>query len=216
MPTTAGSVMLRAANHLNDPNQLMFTNTVLLPFLNMALESLEEELGKHEISAFKKVSITIDVDAEDNQLTNLPVDFIEPISLHERNRDSSEDWVEVDEKAEIDSNLIVRPSTQIIQWSRRNIGVYINPPSQDREVLLYYIAGITPALVAGTVIDIEGARRFLALDTARQASRDLGNSPTKSLSLEKDTDKALNNVITRLQKGDQGSLGTRRKAYRGR
>lgn len=214
MPSTAGSVMLRAANHLNDPNQLKYTNTVLLPFVNMALERLEEELGVYEISAFKKTSIPIDVDAGDTQLTQMPVDFVEPIRLLERNRDSSEDWNEIREVAELDNNI--DDATTIVQWARRNNAIFINAPTQDREVILEYIGTVTSATGALTTIDIEASRRFLALETARCAARDLGNSATKMSLFENDIRDSLNNVVRRLQKGDQGAGGVRRKAYRGR
>lgn len=216
MPITAGSVLLRAANHLNDPNQLWYTSQLLMPFLNMALERFEEELGAHEISAYKKSSITILVDENEEELAQMPVDYVEAYALYERARGSGSEWSEIKEFSDISPALKVNKGTSVTQWACRNTKIFINPPSQQREVLIEYISTTTPASNDTTNIDIFASRRFLALETARCAARDMGNAPTKALTFEKDIEESLDNVIRRLQKADQGNLGVRRLPYRGR
>lgn len=216
MPSTAGTVITRAAAHLNDPSQLSYTTAVLLPFLNMAIDELGEELGVYELSPLKKDSITILIDSGDVQLDEMPVDFVEAIRLLERAQGSSDRWREVTEVAEIDDNFSVDTSTEILQWTIRNTTIRINPPSSDREVQLEYIHGLTEAGSADTAIDIEISRRFLALVTARNAARDLGNAPNKAASFEPDIDRARDRLTRRLQKNSQSTMGVRRRPYTGR
>lgn len=216
MPSTAGTVMTRAAAHLNDANQLVYTSGVLLPFLNMALDELEEELAVFELSPLIEDSITIDVDIDDEVLPQMPVDFVEAITLLERPRDSTDRWVEVKEAKDIDENLGVNKVDTIIQWTARNVSIEINPPQTDREVLLKYIRGLVAASSAGTAVDIELSRRLLALLTARNAARDLGNSPGKADTYEKDISRARDRLTRRLQKNNQSVMGVRRLPYTGR
>lgn len=216
MPSTAGTVMTRAAVHLNDAAQLVYSSAVLLPFLNMALDELEEEMGVFELSPLKKTSIVIDVPAESASLPQMPSDFVEAISLYERPLDSSENWAEVREVADIALNYTVQPQESIVQWTIRNATLKINPPSADREVMLEYVGGLTPATATATAIDIESSRRFLALVTARNAARDAGNSPRKADSFEPDIARARDRLVRRMQKNSQASLGARRLPYRGK
>lgn len=208
--------MTRAAAHLNDANQLVYTSTVLLPFLNMAIDEVDEELAIYEISPLKKDSLTIEVDSGDTQLDEMPTDFVEAITLYERPLGSSGEWREVSEVREIYNNYAVNTNTEILQWSVRGSTILINPPSSDREVQLDYIRGLTEAAGAVTTIDIEVSRRLLALLTARNAARDLGNSPTKANSFEADIARARDRLTRRLQKNSQTSMGVRRLPYRGR
>lgn len=214
MATTSGSVMLRAAAHLNDLNQLVYNNTVLLPFFQMALDELQEELSVYEIGDMKKVSITIQVPAGSTVIPQMPTDFLETISILERPAGGGGHWREIKEWRNIDSN--VTNSTEILQWSERSSNIYINPPMSDREIILEYISIMNPTNNSSAVIDIETSRRYLALVTARNAARDLGNSITKAQTYDADIARARDRLTRRLQKKSQHSMGVRRRAYRGR
>lgn len=214
MPSTAGSVITRAAAHLNDVNQLTYTTGVLLPFYNSALDELDGELAVHEVTPLITDSITIDVDIDDTELAQMPVDFVDAISLLERPRDSDQDWIEVKEKKEIDLNI--RTSDSILQWCLRNATIEINPPQTDREILLRYIRGLTTASSGSTAVDIEVTRHYLALLTARNAALDLGNSAAKGSMFDNRIALAKDRCIRRLQKSNQSVAGVRRRPYTGR
>ncbi len=214
MPSTAGSVMLRAASMLNDSSQLVYTNAVLLPYLNAALDEVEAELSVYEVNSLVTDSLVIDVDIDDDELGSMPSDFVDVISLMERTRDSDDDWREVTETVDINRNLTT--ATAIEQWSLRNVTIKINPPQSDREVLLNYIKGLTTAAGAATAVDIEVSRHLLALITARNTATDNGNSPTKGASFDRRITLANDRLVRRLQKGNQTVAGVRRQPYTGR
>ena len=211
--STSGTVMARAAAHLNDINQLSYTSEVLLPMFNMALDEVNEELGVFELAPLKQDSIVIEVPIGSNIIPQMPVDFVESISLSERPNGGGE-WIEVPEVLNIDKNLLY--SDSIVQWTIRNTEIYINPPTSDREVILDYIRGLSEADDENTLIDIEASRRLLALLTARNAARDLGNSPSKAASYEADIGRARDRLVRRLQKNVQDTLGVRRLPYVGK
>lgn len=216
MAITAGTAILQAAAHLNDASQLSYTTTVLLPFFNMAVQELEGELGVYGLSPLKKDSIPIDVPSGSLTIPQMPVDFVEAIRLLERPLDSSERWREVREVREVDDNLSIDLGSEILQWSIRNVTIRINPPSSSREVILEYIGGLTAATSDASAIDIEASRWFLGLVTAKNAARDLGNSPSKADSFEKDIIRARDRIIRRLHNNTQSVMGTRRRPYTGR
>jgi hypothetical protein len=216
VPSTAGTVMTRSAAHLNDLSQLVYTSAVLLPFFNMALDELEEEMAVFELTPLKKESIIIDVPAGSQFLPQMPIDFVESVALFERNKGSQDIWAEVGEVVSIDRNYTDNPTQNIVEWTVRGPQVFINPPSAGREAQLSYIAGLAQATGEATALDIESSRRFLALLTARNAARDLGNSVTKADSYREDIIRARDRLIGRMQKNSQDVLGTRRRPYTGR
>ena len=214
--STVGSIMARAAAHLNDINQLVYDNVILLPMLVNALDELDEELSVHEVTPLRRESVIILVPPGSLELPQMPTDFVEAIALHERAMGSSGLWVQVKESVVIDANRSVNPVDSIVQWTVRGPEIAINPPTTDREAMLQYIGGLTEPTQDDITIDIEQSRRFLALTTARNAARDLGNSITKANSFEIDIARARDRLTRRLQKQVQAGMGTRRKPYVGR
>jgi len=214
--STAGTAMTRAAAHLNDASQAVYTAAVLLPYFNSALEELEEEMAVHDLSPLIKDAAEVSVESGDLLLDAMPVDFVEAISLRERSLGSTELWIEVGQVAVIDPNLTVQPVTSIIQWTIRNASIYINPPSSDRAAIIEYVRGLTTATGDGTALDVEVSRLFLALVTARNAASDAGNSLTKASSFEDRIARSRDRLIRRLQKADQSVRGVRRRPYTGR
>lgn len=213
MSSTAGTVMLRASAHLNDINQLVYNSEVLLPMLNMALDELEEELNVFEINDLKKSSVIIPVPAGSIVLPQVPIDLLEVISLQERAQGSGDDWIGITEVPIVNPNL---RDTSILQWSDRVDRIEINPPSIPRDVIMNYVASMAIASTDDSSITIESARRFLALLTARNAARDLGNSISKASTFESDISRARDRLVRRLQKKSQSSLGVRRRPFIGR
>ena len=216
MASTSGSIMQRSAAHLNDTSMLVYNADVLLPYLNMAIDELQEELGVFEIGEMRRETIIILVNAGDTSIPQMPLDFLEAISVLERARGSSDEWREVDQVVAIDPNLTIRPGNTLSQWTERSDRIEINPPALDREILLDYVASMTIAEGEDGPINIESSRRLLALLTARNAARDAGNSRTKADTYEPDIARARDRLIRRLQKKSQEVSGTRRLPYQGR
>ena len=213
MASTSGSVMLRAAAHLNDASQLVYTSDVLLPMFNMAIDELQEELAVYEIGEIRKTSIIILVPIGSKTLPQLPADFMESISLIERRGSTQDAWSSVKEVVVIDPALTVEG---ILQWAERFKTIEINAPTSPREVMLEYVASMAVAQDEDSLLDIETSRRFLALLTARNAARDLGNSASKAATYEADIGRARDRLTRRLQKKSQHTMGVRRRPYRGR
>ena len=204
---------MRASAHLNDANQLVYNSGILLPYFNMALDELQEELGVHEIVEMHKESVIVIVNPNDVTIPQMPLDFMEAISLIERAQGSQDSWGQVFEVAAIDPSL---KSTSVQQWTERASSIQINPPSTGREIVLEYVASMDIAEGEDGPINIETSRRLLALLTARNAARDAGNSASKANTYESDIGRARDRLIRRLQKKSMEIMGTRRRPFTGR
>lgn len=210
---TAATVLAQSAVLLNDPAQSTWTNTVLLPCLTKAGEELEQHFEVNEIPIQKQVSIVINVDTGDTELDEYPTDFVEPISLWEHTENSTEDYVKVREVEFIDMNM--DDTDQIVQWAYRNGKIYINPPTTDRDIKLYYVRSMAPLDTTGATVEVQQAKNFLAARTAQIAAANIGNNPSKAASLEEDVTTCLDRLIRRMLKNKQGVGGARRIGYKG-
>jgi len=93
----ASTVMNGAAALLNDPVKTKYTFAVQLPYLNLAVQELQEEFELNSIATTQKTSAVIQIDAGVTVIPyngagtaanpSLPDDMVEPAQLWERNRD---------------------------------------------------------------------------------------------------------------------------------
>jgi hypothetical protein len=212
----ASEVLTHSAKvYLNDSAQASWTNTVLLPMLTEASLRLEGLLRLHGIPFIQKRAATIDVAALATSIAQNPTDFIEPISLREREQDSTNDWSDyLDEVDSIDPNIDDQIS--IICWEFRGSTIYINPPTTAREVLLEYNGGLTAISAVGSTIDLPQAKSYLAALTAELGAYNIGNNPTKgdSIAIQRKTEEEV--LLSNMLKNSQGVGGVRRKGYRSR
>lgn len=211
MPDTAQDVMTDAAVKLNDPGQSVYTNVVLLPFAGMASRELESLLEMNDIPIIKQKSTAVTVLTGATSLGSYPVDFVEPLWLKERTNGSSDLYVDMDER-EWEPDIAADASLKY--WAFRNNIIYFPAASTDRQVFMTYHRMLNPLTVAGSNVEVTGSRNWLAQRTAQMVAKDVMNSPTKALEMQKDVDLAQDLLIRRLVKNKQG-MGVRRRAYRG-
>jgi hypothetical protein len=72
---TGQQVITFAAARLNDPSQQIYTNTICLPFLNMALGELQEIYQANNIPVTDETSGIIEVDAASEGILEIPFDI---------------------------------------------------------------------------------------------------------------------------------------------
>ncbi len=209
---TAAEVADLVAAKLNDPSQGVYTDAVLLPFFNIANNELQILLELNNIPWLKEKSTTIDVDADDTEI-DTPSDFIEPIQVWERIRDSTSenDWFPVKEEAWIPEGEQLE-TIQYYCW--QNAQLLINSPSLDREVKLYYRRTLTPFANINVSLEIADSQVWMAERIAQMIESDVMNSPSKALLRDPKVREAEQKFITKLLKNSQG-LGVRRRPYRG-
>ena len=149
---TAGQITALVRSLLNDAAGNLFTDTVLLPYVNSAYRKAQRALANVQsgtflsddvllvvpavtvVDASAQVSIT-DATAPPNQL---PPNLLVPVKLWERANLSSDDFIEMTDLTDHDG-LPSEPQGQTLRfWEWRADGLYFLGATQDTQIRLRY------------------------------------------------------------------------------
>lgn len=223
---TTAEVMNRAGVLNNDAALSIYTYTVQLPYLNSALQELQELFELNEVPVTDETSAVITVPAgtsefgfpPDTPIANtpyLPSDLIEPVLLWERASG-------IDPYTPM-SKLNVLPlsqaGVQINQfiyyvWATQKIKVL--PANQDNDIKMNYIRFLFAQFTDVTgadVIVVVNARSFLEFRLAAFLAEFVGENKSKADALNGDALMALDRVTGISAKGRQ-NIFTRRRPFR--
>lgn len=211
MAVIASDVMNEARKvYLNDASATLYTNTVLLPFVQSAYADLASDLMLNGLQPLREISAVIDVAAGATSL-NLPADFLTPIILRERLADSAEDWTDMVELSF--EPAITQQGTTLDYWVYREDGIKFVGATTAREVLLYYYKSLATLSSDNSVIAILGAEDYLAARAAELAAKYIGMNPSLGEMIGKEAADASSKIVRRLTKANQ-ALPTRRLPYK--
>jgi hypothetical protein len=217
----ASEVMDQSAAYLNDTQKNLYTYSAQLPYLQMANEDLEKLLivfgsevvrVKSAIISILQGTIAVVVNAGVGQ-TNLPADFLLPVSIAERAYGTQNPWVPVTEQTWEDDSLT--KTSEIRFYAFRNNGIYF--PSvgcnTDREIMLRYERQLQVISSQNTPEDFVLAKNFLSSKTAEMCARLVGmNSAFADEIQGRYVDKA-EDAITRILTLNQQGLPQRRMRF---
>src|SRR5215472_3929853 len=149
---TAGQITALVRSLLNDAAGNLFTDAVLLPYVNSAYRKAQRALSNVQSGSFltddvllvvpavatvdasAQVSIT-DATAPPNQL---PTDLLVPVKLWERRNLSGDDFIEMTDLTDHDG-LPSEPQAQTLRyWEWRADGIYFIGATQDTQIRLSY------------------------------------------------------------------------------
>ena len=215
----ASEVMDRSRVHLNDAGGDLFTNDVLLPFLSSAWEELQSTMQAHGLPIMTETSSVILLPAGGISLgttavvpyPTLPLNFIEPKEVYERTPGTPH-WEPMTEAHGI-VNRTPQMSLGVWEWDGDELK-FIGALT-DREILLRYLKGLPEITSANTLLPITGAKRYLALKTAAEASDDIGQNRARSDRLETKAEFEMNRFLAIRVKGQQDK-SVRRRGYASR
>lgn len=208
MPTAA-VLMAGAAALLNDPNQITYTNTALLPYLKLACDELQLKLAKINSLARLDTSAESTLAANDTEM-DPPDDLLTPISVEERNVGSqlNSDWLPV-------TQVIILPNIDPVD----NLGVYAWNEQvfkfigaiEAREVRIKYYRNLDAIVDQNTQITILNADLYLKFKTAALYCLFPGGQPKKGQDLEVRADSYMNDLAVIESKIKQGNPVRRRR-----
>jgi len=189
VPTTAYSQAEDAFNLarslVNDSAGAVFTDTLLLPFLNSAYRGLQRELAESGVSVLaEQQDLELDVDPStgvtpveisDVSSPQLPTDCLAPHMLWERaTANTSDVFVPMEKFTSGGSMLNLQPSTYLRLWEWREDKVNLIGATQSITVRIRY-EKVLPQITQGTdPIQIRSATDPLAFATAALAARSRG------------------------------------------
>src|SRR5271169_1125534 len=180
---TAGQITALVRSLLNDAAGNLFTDTVLLPYVNAAYRKAQRALANIQSGSFLtdnvllvvsavtevdpsvQVSIT-DATAPPNQL---PPDLLVPVKLWERASGSTDDFMEMTDLTDHDG-LPSEPQSQTLNyWEWRADGLYFLGATQDTQIRLRYQKSYPDLTDASSPVLIRQAQEALAYAAAAMA-----------------------------------------------
>lgn len=222
----ASEVMDRVASLMNDTAKAVYTYVVQIPYLNMALDELQEEFELNNVPVTNQTSSpAIVVDAGVTEIiptvvppvvgeVYYPTDLIEIQAVWERLNGSSDPYIPVTRREFLLHVFdgIVLPDLIYYSWQDQKIK--FNPASTDRDVKLDYIKDLFVEVTdEDDPIGIINSQSYLAFKTAQFCSYFIGENPTRANELKGLAAVALERNLGISSKGRQ-AITTRRRPFR--
>jgi len=226
VPTTAYSqaedALALARALMNDAAGAVFTDAVLLPFLNSAYRALQRELAENGVSVLAEqqdlalatdpVSGITPTSISDTSSPQLPTDCLAPHMLWERATANTGDvFVPMEKFTSGGGMLNLQPSQFLRLWEWREDQINLIGATQNITVRIRY-EKILPLITAGTdPVQIRSATDPLAFATAALAARSRG-ARALAQDLLGTAQMATDNLIERYVRPEQ-TRGRRRRPY---
>lgn len=215
----ASEVMNKSASLLNDTARSIFTYSAQIPYLNIALDELGEELELNNVPVTNKTSSVIEIAAGiegiggGNGKPDLPPNLIEPLTLYERPHGSNFSFVQMKKFDFLPVNQV--PTAYLINWSWEGDVIKFIPggSTNDQDVLIEYLGSIFKNIADSTdeIPDVKG-KVFLEYRTAGLCAEFIGENKTRADALNNDAGLALARALGIATKGRQ-SIFTRRRPF---
>ena len=218
---TVANILDLTASLMNDTAKTVYTYTAMLPYFNMALAIMQEELELNEIPVMELTSsgTTVDVGitaivASSTTQPTYPSDLVEIQQLWERLAGSSDPFTPMYKQDFLPHYLDDIPVDQLVYWTWLNQEIQFVGATTPREVKIDYIRQRFTNSVSDTttVIDVMNSRTFLEFKTAALCSRYIGENTTRADSLDRDAELAKQRMLAISVKGKQ-DIATRRKPF---
>lgn len=218
---TAGEVIDRAAALMNDPARTDYTYTAVLPYLNMAIDELVENLEESNSSPTNMTSAVITVPVGSYQITpaesvttpHYPSDLVEIQEVGERLSGTEDVFMRLGRR-EFMQAFPATNSLLFWVWEDQIIKFNPNGATTIREIELKYVRkAISLATSDASVIGTINARSFLAYKTAALCSMFIGENETRAQVLNEQAELALERLTGINNKGRQQVM-TRHRPFR--
>jgi hypothetical protein len=200
-----------AAVLMNDPNQVTWTNDILLGVALQAYEELSNDLVANGFRLFKEItSAPLLVTSPNTTFDAPPTDLFVPISLEERNVGDAT-YISMEEKIWEPSTI---PSTSLKCWSfRKNVINFIGA-TVDREVRMKYIRNNIGVITnENSILNITNGAGLLGAKIASLAATHLAKNPKDGIAKEGLYITRLTSYI-QIELGNQQGKPVRRLPYR--
>ena len=224
---TAGQITALIRSLLNDAAGNLFTDAVLLPYVNSAYRKVQRALANIQSGSFlsddvllvlpavavvdasAQVSIT-DATAPPNQL---PPDLLVPVKLWERANGSSDDFIEMTDLTDHDGLPSEPQAQQLNYWEWRADGLYFLGATQDTQIRLRYQKSYPDLVDATSPVLIRQAQEALAYAAAAMAGAARGAPQAERWDAA--AADALDDLIVRATQREQ-QTGRRRRPFSSR
>lgn len=220
---TAGQVMEKSASLLNDTARTNYTFAAQLPYLQIALQELQEAFELNGIPVTQLTSAVIQLDAGTTEIVyngagtptnpSLPNDFVEPQQLWERTR-NIDPWVPMTRRDYLPHQLEGTQYYNFLYFVWQNQKISVLPAVQNNDIKIDYIKQLFENLVdENSLINIVNARTFLEYRTAALCAEFIERNLTSANALNAYAVLGMDRVTGISSKSKQ-TIMTRRRPFR--
>jgi len=216
----ASTVMNQMASLMNDTARTNYTYTAMLPYLQMALDELQEDFELNGISVTETTSAVIEVDAGISEIVfngvgvpALPDDLVEPQQLWERNR-GIDPFVPMSKREYLPHNLegVEVGMFGIYVWQDQKIKLVAS--NNDNDIKIDYLKQLfTPLVDENSQINLINAKSFLQYRGAGLLAEFIERNLASANSLNANAILSIDRARGISVKGKQ-AINTRRRPFR--
>ena len=218
MPTPAACIDM-AASLMNDTAQTVYTDVACLPYLNMALQELQEHFELNNVPVTNDTSALLNVVAGVFVIgaattPALPTDLIEIQQLWESSEGQNQ-WIPMTRMEFLPHYLENTTVSQFQYWAWMEQEIKLLPANIDIDLKIDYVKSLFVPIVIGginTNLPIMNALTYLGYKTAALCSQFIGENPTRAAELNALTITALDRTLGISTKGRQ-AINTRRRPF---
>lgn len=217
----ASTVLAKAATLLNDTARTVYTYTAVLPYLQIAMQELQEHFELNSVQSTQLVSAVIPMLAGQTEiafnagplLPELPDDLIEPAQVWERVK-NTDPFVPLSRRDYLPHNLEGVLTTRFGFFVWENNTIKFLPCSGDNDIKIDYVKDMfTPLVDETSLINCINASTFLEYRTAALCAEFIERNQASANSLNIYAIIALDRAVGIGVKGKQ-TIQTRRRPFR--
>jgi hypothetical protein len=220
---TYADVIATVSSLMNDTAQSIYTNVAVLPYLNTALDDLQEIFGQNNLPITNEVSAVITVPTPNRVVAfgavppapALPTDLLEIQRIWET-QSGEDNWIPMTKKEFLDLYADDVATNHFLFWAWVNQEIRLPLANQDIDLKLQYIASrFSPVLIGGVnaSLPVLNAKSYLSYHTAALCAMFIAENPTRAEVLANLAEDALSRTLGINNKGRQ-SIATRRRPFR--
>lgn len=216
---TAGEVMDWMAVLMNDAAKASYTYAAMLPYLNMAVAKLLEELERNNVPATDETAEYITVLAGQTKVMpsgsaegpHYPSDLVDIRKLSERLLGTSDTFIIMNPQNFLNERAL---TTALIDYSWRGQEIKFIGATTDREIKLDYVREIVHTVNDEKgIIGVINSKSYLAFKGAALCAEFIDENMERAQVLEGEAEKSLDNILGIAAKGQQ-KITTRRRPFR--
>jgi len=219
---TAGQITSLVRSLLNDAQGNLFTDAVLLPYVNSAYRKVQRALGNTGGGGFIQDDVLLvvaGVSAADASLqvcvsdatappNQLPTDLLVPMKLWERPNGSTDDFVEMVDLTRHGGLPSRVQDTTLSVWEWRADGLWFVGATQDTQIRMRYLKAYPDLADATSPVLVRNAQEALAYATAGLAGWARGSPLAEKW--DDAAEDAIEDLVSAAVKREQQSARRRR------
>jgi hypothetical protein len=225
---TVSAIIPRIVARLNDPNQQIYTNAALLPYIQDAGDELQAVLELNGALVLEQVStiiqFPISLNANQENLVSLgnggdgstgtypsllPTNMYEPQRLEERLTGTTDQFIPMIRR-QWEPNI--QPTDNLRYWTYRDQDIFFVGCTNPIDIKIYYLQQLVNITSTASIVPINNSQQFMINRTAAMAARYIGENTTRADELDKVAGENLDWVIRIGVKSKQGTR-TRRRPF---